>query len=58
VRTGNGLQLRILLVPDPGAPVDPIDKLDVEESREIDDLTARHDDDRASQTVIDRNRGV
>jgi chemotaxis protein CheC len=40
-------QLRIFLVPDPGAFVNLIDKLDIEEIREIDDLTARQDDDRA-----------
>jgi chemotaxis protein CheC len=40
-------QLRIFLVPDPGAFVNLIDKLDVEEIREIDDLTAMHDGDRA-----------
>jgi chemotaxis protein CheC len=40
-------QLRIFLVPDPGAFVNLIDKLDIEEIREIEDLTARQDDDRA-----------
>jgi chemotaxis protein CheC len=40
-------QLRIFLVPDPGAFVNLIDKLDIEEIREIDDLSARHNDDRA-----------
>jgi chemotaxis protein CheC len=40
-------QLRIFLVPDPGAFLNLIDKLDIEEIREIDDLTARHNDDRA-----------
>jgi len=40
-------QLRIFLVPDPGAFVNPIDKLDIEEIREIDDLTARQGDNRA-----------
>ena len=40
-------QLRIFLVPDPGAFVNLIDKLDIEEIREIEDLTARHNDDRA-----------
>jgi len=40
-------QLRIFLVPDPGAFVNLIDKLDIEEIREIDDLTAMHDGDRA-----------
>jgi len=40
-------QIRIFLVPDPGAFVNLIDKLDIEEIREIDDLTAMHDGDRA-----------
>jgi len=40
-------QLRIFLVPDPGAFVNLIDKLDIEEIRDIDDLSARHNDDRA-----------
>jgi len=38
-------QLRIFLVPDPGAFVNLIDKLDIEAIREIDDLTARQDGD-------------
>jgi len=38
-------QLRIFLVPDPGAFVNLIDKLDIEEIREIDDLTMRNDSD-------------
>jgi chemotaxis protein CheC len=40
-------QLRIFLVPDPGAFVNLIDKLDIEEIRDIDDLTARQGGDRA-----------
>ena len=40
-------QLRIFLVPDPGAFVNLLDKLDIEEIREIEDLTARHNADRA-----------
>ena len=39
-------QPRIFLVPDPGAFVNLIDKLDIEEIREIDDLTARQGDNR------------
>lgn len=39
--------LRIFLVPDPGAFVNLVDKLDVEEIREIDNLTELHDGDRA-----------
>ncbi len=39
-------QLRIFLVPDPGAFVNLIDKLEIEEIREIDDLSARKDADR------------
>ncbi|MFC7059034.1 chemotaxis protein CheC [Halovenus salina] len=40
-------QLRIFLVPDPGAFVNLIDKLDVEEIREIENVAAAHDGDRA-----------
>ena len=40
-------QLRIFLVPDPGAFVNLIDKLDVEEIREIENFTEMHDSDRA-----------
>lgn len=40
-------QLRIFLVPDPGAFVNLIDKLDVDEIRDIEDLTDLHDTDRA-----------
>jgi chemotaxis protein CheC len=40
-------QLRIFLVPDPGAFVNLIDKLDVEEIRDIENPTALHDGDRA-----------
>jgi chemotaxis protein CheC len=39
-------QIRIFLVPDPGAFVNLIDKLDIEEIREIDDLSTRKGDDR------------
>lgn len=39
-------QLRIFLVPDPGAFVNLIDKLDIEEIREIDDLSTRRGEDR------------
>ncbi len=38
-------QLRIFLVPDPGAFVNLVDKLDVEEIRNIDDLSMRNDSD-------------
>jgi chemotaxis protein CheC len=40
-------QLRIFLIPDPGAFVNLIDKLDVEEIRDIENPTALHDGDRA-----------
>ncbi len=40
-------QLRIFLVPDPGAFVNLIDKLDIEEIREIEDPTERRGTDRA-----------
>jgi len=40
-------QLRIFLVPDPGAFVNLIDKLDIEEIREIENVAAAHDGDRA-----------
>lgn len=39
-------QLRIFLVPDPGAFVNLLDKLDIEEIREIEDLTTAHEGDR------------
>jgi chemotaxis protein CheC len=40
-------QLRIFLVPDPGAFVNLIDKLDIEEIRDIENVTAMHEGDRA-----------
>ncbi len=40
-------QLRIFLVPDPGAFVNLLDKLDVEEIREIERVTMAHEGDRA-----------
>lgn len=40
-------QLRIFLVPDPGAFVNLIDKLDIEEIREIENVAGAHDGDRA-----------
>jgi chemotaxis protein CheC len=40
-------QLRIFLVPDPGAFVNLIDKLNIEEIRDIENVTAMHESDRA-----------
>jgi chemotaxis protein CheC len=40
-------QLRIFLIPDPGSFVNIIDKLDIDEIREKDNLTELHDEDRA-----------
>jgi chemotaxis protein CheC len=40
-------ELRIFLIPDPGSFVNIIDKLDIDEIREKDSLTGRHDEDRA-----------
>ncbi|MFC7072742.1 chemotaxis protein CheC [Halovenus rubra] len=40
-------QLRVFLVPDPGAFVNLIDKLDVEEIREMESVTMAHEGDRA-----------
>ena len=40
-------KLRIFLVPDPGAFVNLIDKLDVDEIRDIENVTGMHDGDRA-----------
>lgn len=40
-------ELRIFLIPDPGSFVNIIDKLDIEEIREKENLTHLHDEDRA-----------
>jgi chemotaxis protein CheC len=40
-------QLRIFLVPDPGAFVNLIDKLDIEEIRDIENVATMHEGDRA-----------